>query len=424
MSVSFSMDFPALHGTTDLAIKKARTADVVLTIRQGAEPVSCREIGIQQLRHDFGFGCNGFKAIALANGKLSGEEEALSKAYAERLLKLFDFITLPFYWGQYEPVRGKTEEASLVTAARWFRERGCRLKGHPLCWHTLCAPWLMDLDDEMAFRTQLERIKRDVLAFKGLIDSWDVINEAVIMPIFDKYDNAVTRICRRVGRIPLIRACFESARGANPNAQLIINDFDYTSPYEILIEGCLEAGIRIDAIGIQSHMHQGYWGAEKTLAILERYERFGLPIHFSETTIISGKLMPAHIVDLNDYQVDSWPSEAEAEERQAREVVLHYKTLLSRPLVKSLTWWDLIDGQWLKAPSGLIRADASPKPAYNELVNLIKGEWWAKPATLRCDEKGRLRFNAFLGTYRLTLGGKTSELTVDKNGQREFYIDF
>ena len=31
---------------------------------------------------------------------------------------------------------------------------------------------------------QLDRIYRDVTDFAGLVDIWDVINEAVIMPIF------------------------------------------------------------------------------------------------------------------------------------------------------------------------------------------------------------------------------------------------
>ena len=54
-------------------------------------------------------------------------------------------------------------------------------------------------------------------------------------------------------------------------------------------------------------MHQGYWGVERTLKVLERFERFNLPIHFTENTIISGQLMPPEIVDLNDYQVKDWP---------------------------------------------------------------------------------------------------------------------
>ena len=45
-----------------------------------------------------------------------------------------------------------------------------------------------------------------------MIGLWDVINEVVIMPIFDKYDNAVTRICQEYGRVPLVKAVFDEAK--------------------------------------------------------------------------------------------------------------------------------------------------------------------------------------------------------------------
>ena len=60
-----------------------------------------------------------------------------------------------------------------------------KVKGHPLCWHTVCADWLMKYDNETILKKQLERIDREVLGFKGIIDMWDVINEVVIMPIFN-----------------------------------------------------------------------------------------------------------------------------------------------------------------------------------------------------------------------------------------------
>jgi GH35 family endo-1,4-beta-xylanase len=113
-------------------------------------------------------------------------------------------------------------------------------------------------------KIQLERIHREVTEFKGLINIWEVINEVVIMPIFDKYDNGITRICKDYGRLRLVREVFEAAKEANPDATLLINDFNTSESYDILVEGLLEAGIPIYAIGIQSHMHQGYWGLEKT----------------------------------------------------------------------------------------------------------------------------------------------------------------
>ncbi|WP_443110867.1 endo-1,4-beta-xylanase [Butyrivibrio sp. AE3009] len=53
-----------------------------------------------------------------------------------------------------------------------------------------------------------------------------------------------------------------------------------------MIDGCLNAGVPISAIGIQSHQHQGYWGKEKLEEVLERFAHFGLPIHFTENTLI------------------------------------------------------------------------------------------------------------------------------------------
>ena len=35
-----------------------------------------------------------------------------------------------------------------MNAARWYRERGCVVKGHPLCWHTLTADWLLGMDED------------------------------------------------------------------------------------------------------------------------------------------------------------------------------------------------------------------------------------------------------------------------------------
>ena len=63
----------------------------------------------------------------------------------------------------------------------------------------------------------------------------------------------------------------------------------YRPPMTSWWKAAWKAGVRIDVIGIQSHMHQGYWGREKTLAVLERFERFHLPIHFTENTLLSGR---------------------------------------------------------------------------------------------------------------------------------------
>ena len=237
------------------------------------------------------------------------------------------------------------------------------------------------------------------------------------MPVFDRYENGITRVARELGRVGIVRLAFDAARAANPAATLLINDFDLSADYERLIEDCLDAGIAIDAIGMQSHMHQGYWGEERTLELLERFARFGLPLHWTESTLVSGALMPPEIVDLNDFQVDEWPTTDDGEARQADEVERHYRTLVGHPSVAAITWWGLPDGGWLNAPSGLVRIDGSVKPAYDVLRGLIKGEWWLAPTELRSDPDGRVRFSGFAGTYAVETSGRSAVVVLDGSGE-------
>ncbi len=401
----------------ELGIRQNRTAKATLTLAHQGLPVANQEVLVQQKSHQFLFGSTwGESTVALVNGELSGREKELAERRNENFLRLFNQVTLPFYWARFEPERGKPQTERILQAARWYKGQKCVVKGHPLCWHTLTADWLLGMSNQEIRQAQLARIQREVTDFAGVIEMWDVVNEAVIMPIFDRYENGITRLCQEMGRIELIRAMFEATRAAIPQAPLLLNDFDVSPAYDILIEGCLAAGVKIDVIGIQTHMHQGYWGSQQTLKVLERFERFNLPIHFTENTLVSGQLMPPEIVDLNDYQVSAWPSTPQGEERQAQEVVTHYKTLFSHPLVEGITWWDLSDGGWLNAPAGLLRQDHSPKPAYDELLKLIKGEWWLAPTRFVTDDKGQFSFEGFLGDYELSLGNHQTVFSLNEKG--------
>ena len=408
----------------DHAIRKNRTASATVSLSHAGSPVVRQDILVQQKNHQFLFGTNwGENTLALVNDELSGQEKEQAELRNQRFFSLFNQVTLPFYWARFEPQRGQPQTNRILNVARWYKEHACTIKGHPLCWHTMTADWLLALSNREILQAQLERIRRDVSDFAGVIDQWDVVNEAVIMPVFDRYDNGITRLCKELGRIELIRRVFDIARETNPKASLLLNDFDVSPAYDILVEGCLAAGIQIDVIGIQSHMHQGYWGSERTLGILERFERFKLPIHFTENTLVSGSLMPPEIVDLNDYRVQEWPTIVEGEERQAREVVMHYKTLLAHPAVQGITWWDLSDGGWLNAPAGLLRRDQSCKPAYTELLKLVKGEWWYPSTRLTTGANGQFTFNGFLGEYELSVGDRKVIFPLKEKGETSIFLD-
>ncbi|HTJ35447.1 MAG TPA: endo-1,4-beta-xylanase [Dactylosporangium sp.] len=390
-----------------------RTGEVTLSVvTPDGRPTADRAVTVAQQRHAFAFGNIGFDFVSLVGGPgPTGGEDAETFGRAGRLeldragelwLNLFNTATLPFYWGGYEPRRGAPDTARLTATARWFAERGVTVKGHPLVWHTVQPPWLLGLGLDEVERLLRARIRDLAGGFAGLIDTWDAINEAVIMPVFANGENAVTPLARARGRIHMVRMAFEEARAANPAATLVLNDFDLSSAFECLIEAVLEAGVRIDAIGLQTHMHQGYRGEEYTIGVLDRFARYGLPLHMTETTLVSGHLMPPDIDDLNDYRIPQWPSTPEGESRQADDVVRHYRTLLAHPAVQSVNYWGLTDdGAWLGAPAGLVRADGTRKPSYDALESLIKGEWWLPPTGLRTSADGTLTLRAFLGDYTI-----------------------
>ena len=397
----------------DLAHRMA--TKVIRLVDVAGDPVVDEEIELRQTSHTFLFGGGAFDAVQVANKSAPPERLTFLEEKLSLLLDVFNFATLPFYWGRFEPERGKPQTEELKAAAKWLKERNVMIKGHPLCWHTSTAPWLLDLDNEEILNAQLARIDREVSGFRGLIDMWDVINEVVIMPIFDKYDNGITRVCAEVGRVRMIKDVFSRSRGSNPGAMLLLNDFNTSIDYEILIDGCLNAGVPIDAIGIQSHQHQGYWGREKLEEVLERFSHFGLPIHFTENTLTSGHLMPPEIEDLNDYRISEWPSTPEFEDRQAREVEEMYSILFRHPRVEAITSWTFSDdGAWLGAPAGFIRKDNSPKPVYGVLKRLIKGDWYTN-AKCKTDENGAFSFTGFLGDYDLVCGHRNARFKLEKN---------
>lgn len=391
-----------------------RTNQMIRLVDAEGNPAAGKEVAFAQTNHPFLFGCGIFDAIEVANRNVPADRLVFQEQKLDLFLEVFNFATLPFYWAMFEPEKGKPQTKELQATARWFKERNIVVKGHPLCWHTLTDPWLLNLSNDEILKAQLARIERDVTNFKGLIDMWDVINEVVIMPVFDKYDNGITRISKELGRIGIIKEMFAKTREMNLGATLLLNDFNTSINYEILIDGCLNAGIPIDAIGIQSHQHQGYWGREKLEEVLDRFSSFGLPIHFTENTLTSGHIMPPEIEDLNDYQIPEWPSTPEFEERQAREVEEMYSILFKHPLVEAITAWNFSDeGAWLGAPAGLVRTDNTPKPAYEVLKKLIKGDWSTKHTGIT-DDNGMVALEGFLGEYILTCEDKQTSFKLEK----------
>ena len=116
-------------------------------LRPDGTPLANCPVSLDQTGHSFLFGCGIFDSVQLFR-ESSEEKQDIIRKRIDKWLKLFNYGTLPFYWGRYEPEEGKTAKEETLQAAHYLRDRGVTLKGHPLCWHTACAPWLLKYSNE------------------------------------------------------------------------------------------------------------------------------------------------------------------------------------------------------------------------------------------------------------------------------------
>lgn len=373
-------------------------------------PLAHQRITLRQTRHRFLFGCNLFPLGSYTDPG----REAL---YRQRFSDLLNYATLPFYWSGHEPEEGQVRVERVRKMADWCRASGIRAKGHTLAYHQTVPAWAQVKTPRELQSLQVARVGRDVQAFAGSIDTWDVVNEVVWTPRHEQGKHPLARVCRRMGRVGFVKACFESAAAANPAATLLINDCDPVPEYHRLCGESLAAGVPIHAIGIQSHMHKGCWGPEKTARVCDHYARHGRPLHFSEVTILSGMIQPDHSWT---QRRDDWFSTPEGEAQQAEQVVELYRLLFAHPAVEAITWWDLADDRaWLGAPAGLLRKDLSPKPAYEALMKLIKGEWWTSEQALTTDREGRVTVSGVRGDYEIRCEAGRAVFTLDRGHASE-----
>lgn len=386
------MSIDEILSSTETRIQAHRTAEIALRVTGPAgQPLPRAEIEIALTRHAFKLGANAFHVGSIGSPDLR-------QGYEERFAALLNYATLPFYWAGYEREPDQTSERRLEAMADWCAQHSITAKGHPLAWHEVFPAWASALDDADVLRRQQARVKAIVSHFKGRIDIWDVFNEATVAHTFD---NAIGRWIAREGAVSCVAQALAWAREASPSATLLYNDFNISPAFEQLCAGLVERGAPVDVIGVQSHMHKGPWPIERAWTVCETYARFGRPLHFTELTVLSGRLKPADDNEWHRVHSD-WHSTAEGEAAQLDYGSQLYTVLFSHPAVQAITWWDFADfGSWQGAPSGLLRKDMTPKPLYDWLMDAFHRRWTTheKVAT---DDAGCVTLRAFYGDYAVT----------------------
>lgn len=418
---SFIENEAALKKRNDAGIEKYRKGDFTLRL---PKEVAGLPVHIRQTKHAFLFGTTAFMLGCFEKP----EKEAI---YRERFTQLFNQAVVPFYWSDLEPQEGalrfRTDSPYIYrrpapdTVLEFCRETGIEPKGHCLVWNGFVPEWLKRYTPEER-KGVLERRFREIAEeYADKIPSFDIVNESASnyrhgeKALFPGYDEYGLRLGAKY--FPNNRKIL------NETNEAIWRDYRTEGKYmafRMQLDEFLRNGVPFDEIGLQFHIfetvenltrwdvHDSYLNAASMVEVLDIFDRYDLPMHISEITIPSS----GHT--------------KESEDLQAYLTEALYRTWFATRSMKSIVWWNMVDGYAAYAPigsdegenrfgGGLLRFDMTPKPAYEALDRLINHEWKTE-TDATADASGVLSFRGFYGSYDVTVGNKTYPVCFEKDG--------
>ena len=278
-------------------------------------------------------------------------------------------------------------------ATSWLTEHGLPVRGHTLVWlmrENLPADLRAQADDPTVISERLDRHVRTTLeAFRGRLSAWDVVN--------DPY--SADLLLRGDGREQL-QPWFAAAQSIDPATPRFLNlygvldnggaDLRRQEFYERLISDLLAAKVPLDGLGLQCHQDRNLTSPERLNALIERFARFGLPIHITEFE-----------VDVDDEKLQAdWTRDA-------------LTVFASQPSVHAVLAWGFWAGDHHRPQAAMLRSDWSLKPNGQVWDDLVQGAW-LNPRGLS-DATGHSTLRSWRGTVEISVThqGRTATTTVD-----------
>ena len=413
----------------NLGIEKNRKGFAHITIKDEDGNLLNGRIKIKQKNHAFKFGANIFMLDQLEN-------EDKNNLYKEYFKELFNMATLPFYWIDLEPEKGKPRYSkdsiniyrrpAIDKCMEFCQENNIEPREHALAYEHFFPKWLADASVEEVKSEYERRCKEISERYADKINTIEVTNETW-------WGKGVTAIYEDPD---FVEYAFKTARKYFPKNKLGINEYSAiwssdaraADRYYAQIESALLKGTPIDAIGMQYHMFsreenyindtRKYYNPKHLYKTMDLYSRFNKPIQVTEVTI------------------PCYSNDEENEELQAEILKWLYSIWFSHENTEQIIYWNGVDGYAAFTEpgnmtggenyyyGGLVRFDFTKKPSYYMLKDLIHNVWHTQEEKDFAD--GWTSFKGFYGDYDLEIsvdGQKyEKEISLRKNYENEFEI--
>jgi len=214
-------------------------------------------------------GAQSLKAVASACGIVVGaqvERKPLQYGpFADTVRHNFNLITPgnEFKWTRVRP----TPETFYFDDADWMmdfaRSSGLLVHGHNLCWNTANPPWFDSVLTKANARQFLtEHISTVTKRYAGRIDSWDVVNEAVVP--WNTWEGLYPGVWLNLLGQDYIDIAFHTTAESDPKALRVLNlhHIEYETPdcektqqrALALLKKLIGRGVPIQAVGLESHI--------------------------------------------------------------------------------------------------------------------------------------------------------------------------
>lgn len=302
----------------------------------------------------------------------------------------------------------------------WAQKNKLTIHGHTLVWHAQTPNWFFEGGDSETIKTRMrQHIEMLVGRYKGKLQSWDVVNEAINdggNEATAKTENLRNSNWHKALGPEFLTLAFKYAREADPNAVLYYNDYNIESGPKhessmVLLKRLLSEGAPVDAVGIQGHWRSGRVPFDDIEKAITDYASLGLKVSITELDITirgesggqfggprSRTTTPPSVEDLNGQAED-----------YARLFGIFKK---HEDIIERITFWGLNDRRtwrWGQHPL-LFDADNQPKPAYARIMSTIKNgdakRTSDSPKQIQLEGGGQGTYSA-IATESPTLAGMT-----------------
>lgn len=196
-------------------------------------------------------------------------------------------------------------------------EHDMEVHGHTLIWHSQTPAWFFQENGEPVSReTAIERMRTHIFTvvekYKDQVKEWDVVNE----PIDDSGSGLRNSPWLRAIGEDYIKLAYQFAHEADPDAKLVLNDYNIEVPgkrdaFMKLVRDLQADGVPLHALGIQGHWQLGWPSYDNIRKTLELFSEFGLEIQITELDISmyswdDRSSKPGPTQDLLKYQADRY----------------------------------------------------------------------------------------------------------------------